>query len=172
MSTAAFATSPRWYVVQTMAQHEKRVSEHLQLRSIENLLPLYERVSQWKDRRVRLQVPLFAGYVFVHLAMSERVRVLQVPGVAQLVGFGGVPAPLPDDEIEGIRSSLNLHLRAEPYPFLTIGQRVRIQCGPLEGVEGVLVRRKNCIRLVLSVSLIQRSIAVEIDATDVSPFLN
>jgi transcription antitermination factor NusG len=157
-----------WYVAQTCAQHERRVSDQLGQRSIENCLPLYERVSQWKDRRVRLQVPLFAGYVFVRFALGDRLRVLELPGVVRLVGFGRQPAALRDEEIESIRNSLNLQLRAEPHPFLSIGERVRINRGPLEGVEGILVRKRSSIRLVLSVELIQRSIALEINAADVT----
>src|SRR5690348_6399202 len=91
--------APHWYVAQTCAHHERRVSQQLGQRAIENFLPVYERVSQWKDRRVRLQVPLFAGYVFIRLDLRERLRVLEVPGVARLVGFGGLPAALPDDQI-------------------------------------------------------------------------
>jgi transcription antitermination factor NusG len=113
-------------------------------------------------------VPLFAGYVFVRLALRERLRVLEVPGVARLVGFGGLPAELPDDELEGIRNGLKGNLRAEPCAYLSIGQRVRVERGPLQGIEGILVRRKNGLRLVLSVALIQRSIGLEIDAADVS----
>lgn len=160
--------APHWYVAQTCAHHERRVSLQLGQRAIENFLPVYERISQWKDRRVRLDVPLFAGYVFVRLGVCERLRVLQVPGVARLVGFGGLPAALPDDEIDSIRKGLQFRLRAEPCPYLAIGQRVRIYRGPLQGMEGILVRRKNCLRLVLSVALIQRSMAVEVDAGDVS----
>ncbi len=159
---------PRWYVAQTCAQHERRVSEQLGQRSIENFLPLYERVSEWKDRRVRLQVPLFAGYIFVCVALCERLRVLDIPSVVRLVGFGGQPAALPDEEIEGIRNSLSFKLPAEPYPYLTIGRRVRISRGPLRGAEGILVRKKSSVRLILSVDLIQRSVAVEIDAADVT----
>jgi transcription antitermination factor NusG len=157
-----------WYVVQTCAQHERRVSEQLGQRSIENFLPLYERVSQWKDRRVRLQLPLFAGYVFVRLAVCERLRVLKIPSVVRLVGFGGMPAALADEELDSIRNSLNFRLRAEPCPYLSICQRVRVHLGPLQGVEGILVRKKSGVRLILSVDLIQRSMSVEIDAADVT----
>src|ERR1700683_2602353 len=93
----------RWYAVHTRANHEKRVTEQLQRRDIENFVPLYEKVSRWKDRRVRLQLPLFAGYVFVRMALCERLRVLEVPSIAQLVGFGGLPTPLPDEEISALR---------------------------------------------------------------------
>ena len=171
-STPAQDRLPRWYVAQIRAQHERRVSEQLGQRSIANFLPLYERVSKWKDRRVRLQVPLFAGYIFVCVALCERVRVLEIPSLVRLVGFGGQPEALPDDEIEGIRNSLNFKLPAEPHPYLTIGRRVRISRGPLCGVEGILVRKKSSIRLILSVDLIQRSMAVEIDAADVTAIPN
>lgn len=167
-SNAPQDSASHWYVAQTCAHHERRVSQQLGQREIENFLPLYQRISQWKDRRVRLEVPLFAGYVFVRLELCRRLRVLEVPGVARLVGFGGSPAALPDDEIASIQNSLKLRLRAEPCPYLAIGQRVRIHRGPLQGVEGILVRRKNLLRLVLSVGLIQRSMAVEVDAVDVS----
>ena len=160
--------APHWYVAQTCAHHERRVSQQLGQRAIENFLPVYEKVSQWKDRRVRLEVPLFAGYVFIRLDLRERLRVLEVPGVARLVGFGGLPAALPDEQIESIRNTLKLKLRAEPCAYLGIGQRLRIHRGPLRGLEGILVRRKNCLRLVLSVDLIQRSMAVEVDARDIS----
>jgi transcription antitermination factor NusG len=137
--------------------------------AIEDFLPLYQRISQWKDRRVCLQVPLFAGYVFVRLDLRERLRVLEVPGLVRRIGFGAQPAEVAHEEIDGIRNSLRLKLRAEPYPYLSLGQRVRIDRGPLQGTEGILVRRKNCFRLVLSVALIQRSMAVEVDAADVFP---
>jgi len=167
-SLPAAYIEPHWYVAQTCAQHEKRVAEQLDRRCIENFLPLYERVSRWKDRRVRLQQPLFSGYVFVRLALRERLRVLEIQSVARLVGFGGTPVALPDEEMDGIRNSLKYQMRAEPYPYLAVGQRVFLQSGPLQGLEGILVRRKQRVRLVVSVALIQRSIAVEVDAADVS----
>lgn len=158
----------RWYVAQTCAQHEKRVAEQLDRRRVEHFLPLYERVSRWKDRRVRLRVPLFPGYVFVRLALCERLRVLEIPGVARLVGFGGMPVALPDEEMVGIRSGLQCGMRAEPHPYLTIGQHVHIRSGPLRGVEGILVRRKSQVRLILSVDAIQQSMIVDVDVADVA----
>ncbi len=141
-----------WYVARTCANHEKRVATQLHHRDIENFVPLYERVSRWKDRRVRLQLPLFAGYVFVRMVLCERLRVLEVPGVVQLVGFGGLPTPLPDEEMSALRSNLVHLLRSKPHPYLAVGRRVRIDRGPLEGLEGILVRRKSRIRLVLRLS--------------------
>src|SRR5882724_6149428 len=126
-----------WCVAYTSANHEKRVSEQLLQRGIEHFLPQYESVRRWKDRRMTLQVPLFPGYVFVRLALCERLRVLQVPGVACLIGFNGIPAILPDKEIESLKISAAAHFRAEPHPYLTIGRRVRIKRGALQGVVGI-----------------------------------
>ena len=158
---------PQWYVAQTCSHHEKRVAEQLDQRYIENFLPLYERVSRWKDRRVRLQVPLFDSYVFVHMALQERLRVLELPGVVRLVGFGGPPTALPDCEITSLRETLNRNIQAEPYPYFQVGRRVLIKSGPLAGLEGSLVRKRNQFRFVLSIELIQRSIIVDVDAADV-----
>lgn len=160
---------PRWYAAYSYANHEKRVAEQLAQRSVEHFLPLYESVRRWKDRRVRLELPLFPGYVFVHLALRDRLRVLQIPSVVRLVGFGGLPAALPDEQVEILRAGLAGQLRAEPHPLLTVGRRVRIVRGPLAGLAGILQRKKSNFRFVLSVELIQRAIAVDVDAADVQP---
>jgi transcription antitermination factor NusG len=157
----------RWYVAHTSANHEKRVTTHLQERSIENFLPLYDSVRRWKDRKVKLQLPLFPGYVFVRLPLRDRLKALQVPGIARLICFNGQPAALPDTEIEALRAGLGARLHAEPHPYLTVGRRVRVTHGPLEGAEGILVRKKNSLRVVLSLELIQQSASVEVDADDV-----
>ncbi len=159
----------RWYAAYTCANHEKRVREQLEQRSLESYLPVYEAVRRWKDRRMRLQLPLFPGYVFVRMALVDRLRVLQVPSVVHLVGFNGHLAALPDAEIEGLKNGLAGGVRAEPHPFLTAGRRVRIKAGPLEGREGILLRRKGSLRVVLSIELIQRSIVVDVDVADVQP---
>ncbi len=160
---------PLWYAAYTSANHEKRVAQQLGQRSVEHFLPVYESERRWKDRRVRLQMPLFPGYVFVRMALRERVRVLQIPGVARLVGFGGMPKALPEEEIEVLRAGLALGIRAKPHPFLTIGRRVRVSSGPLRGLEGIILRRKNRTRFILSFDLITRSVAVEIDDVDLVP---
>jgi transcription antitermination factor NusG len=159
----------RWYATYTCANHEKRVREQLEQRSVESFLPLYETVRRWKDRRVRLEMPLFPGYVFARLALRDRLRVQQVPGVACLVGFDGHPSALSDEEIEALKKGLSSGVRAEPHPFLTVGRRVRIKRGPLEGREGILLRRKGNLRVVLSIELIMRSIAVDVDVADIEP---
>ena len=160
---------PRWYAAQTCANHEKRVLEQLSQRAVEAYLPLYESVRRWKDRRMRLKLPLFPGYVFVHLALRDRLQVLQTPSVVRLVGFGGQPAALPDQEIDSLRQGLTRDMRVEPHPYLRVGHRVRVRTGPLQGLEGILVRKKNISRFVISLDLIMRSLAVEIDRAELEP---
>ena len=159
----------RWYAAYTCANHEKRVREQLEQRSVESFLPIYETVRRWKDRRMRLQLPLFPGYLFVRIAAIDRLRVLQIPGVVRLVGFNGQLIALPDEEIKALKKGLALGVHPEPHPFLTVGRRVRIKEGPLEGREGILLRRKRSLRVVLSIELIQRSIVVDVDVADVEP---
>lgn len=158
----------RWYAVYTCANHEKRVADQFAGRDIEHFLPQYESVRRWKDRSVRLQLPLFPGYLFVHLGTQERLRVLQVPGVVRLVGFHGHPTPLPQEDMERIRGFLGQGLRAEPHPYLVAGRRAHVVRGPLAGMEGIVVRRKNRSRLVLSFDLIQRSMAIEMEESDLA----
>lgn len=167
LSNTHFGTC--WYAAYTSANHEKQVAQQLGARDVEHFLPLYASIRQWKDRRVELELPLFPGYVFVRILLPERLKVLQVPGVAQLVGFGGLPAALPAEEIEALRASLAHGMRAEPHPFLVTGRRVRVKAGPLAGVEGILTRRKNRARFVLSVEPIQQSVAVVVDVADLEP---
>jgi len=159
----------RWYAVYTCANHEKRVADQFASRTVEHFLPQYESVRRWKDRKVRLHLPLFPGYVFVHLALQERLRVLQIPGVVRLVGFNGSPAPMLEEDVNRIRQFLGQGWRVEPHPYLQVGRRVRVVRGPLTGMEGIVARRKNRSRLVLSFDLIQRSMAVEMDEGDLAP---
>lgn len=159
---------PHWYAAYTAARHEKRVAEQLARRSVEAYLPLYEAVHRWKDRRKKVQLPLFPGYLFIRMPLAERLKVLSLPGVVRLVGFNGQPTPLPDAEIEAMRLGLR-DLRAEPHPYLKVGQRVRVRSGSFEGWEGILVRKKESFRVVLSIDMIMRSIAVEVDSADVEP---
>jgi transcription antitermination factor NusG len=163
---------PFWYAVYTSANHEKRVAEQLTRRSVEHLLPLYDTVRRWKDRRVQLQLPLFHGYVFVRVALRDRLQVLQVPGVAKLVGFNGTPTPLPQEEIETLKKGLVCGVRVEPHPFLSVGRRVRMKTGPFEGRQGILLRSKGNLRLVLSIDLIMRSVVIDVDAADVEPIVH
>lgn len=115
-----------WYAAYTFANHERRVAEKLDRRGVEHFLPMYDAIRQWKDRRVRLRLPLFPGYVFVRIPLSEKLRVLQLAGVARFVGFGDFPVSLADDEIEGLRRGISRYSKAEPHPYLSTGQRMRI----------------------------------------------
>jgi transcription antitermination factor NusG len=162
--------APKWFAVYTSPRHEKRVDQYLSLRGIEHYLPLYHPRRRWADGSiVTLDLPLFPGYIFVRIDRRERVRVLEVPGVLTVVsGPGCKPAPLPEAEIEALRAGLHLR-RAEPHPLLSVGQRARIRSGALAGMEGVVVRQKGSLRVVLTVDLILQSVAVEVDGTELEP---
>jgi transcription antitermination factor NusG len=158
-----------WYALYTCSRHEKRVAAHLQERDFQCFLPLYQSVHRWKDRRVKVQLPWFPGYVFVHTSLEHRLQVLNVPGVVRFVAVNGHPAALPEDDLLRLRNGLDQGLRAQPHPYLKVGHRVRVRSGPLAGAEGILVRKKSDFRLIVSIDLIMRSIAVEVDAADVEP---
>src|SRR6267378_5227000 len=149
----AAVVQQHWYAAYTCANHEKQVATQLDVRAVEHFLPLYSSVRRWKDRRVTLDLPLFPGYVFARLALCDRLRVLQIPSVARLVGFNGQPTALPDTEMEILRSGLSQSLRAEPHPFLSVGRRVQVTGGPFAGLEGVLKRKKSGTRVVVSLGL-------------------
>lgn len=166
---AADYRDPHWYAVQTCANHEKRVRQQLDLRVVETYLPVYESVRHWKDRRVRLELPLFPGYLFVRLALRDRLPVLRTPSVVRIVEFGGQAAALPDQEIETLRRGLACKVGIEPYPYLKVGRRVLVKAGPLQGLEGILVRKKNRSRFIISIDLIMRSVAVEVDVAELEP---
>jgi transcription antitermination factor NusG len=163
----SLSTERRWFAVYTTCRHEKRVARHLEQRQIEHFLPLYRTQHRWKDgSRVMVDLPLFPGYVFVRVDSRNRVGVLAVPGVVSMIGTALRPAPLPDFEVEKLRTGLD-PMRAEPHPLTIVGQRVRIKTGALSGVEGIVIRRKSGIRVVLTLSLLMQSIAIEVDGDDV-----
>jgi len=158
-----------WLAVYTASRHEKCVARHLADREIESFLPLYPKVHHWKRRSaVSLELPLFSNYVFVHMHLFRRGALLAVPGVLAVVGKGREPAPLPDGEIESLRTALEQN-KFEPHPYLRTGERVRVRSGSMEGFEGILIRKKNELRVVLTLDLIQRSVSVEVDASIVEP---
>ena len=156
-----------WYAAYTSSRHEKTVAEHLRQREVECFLPLYETVRRWNNGRHRVQLPLFPSYVFVRMEMRNKLRVLQVPGLVQLVTFQGSPAALPDTEIATLRGALAAGVSAQPYRYLREGSKVEICRGPLQGMRGILLRHQGQFRVVLSVEMIMRSIVVEVDASDV-----
>jgi transcription antitermination factor NusG len=170
--TVASTSEPRlanWYALYTRSRHEKRVAAQLEQRRFEVFLPLYSSLRRWKDRRVELQLPLFPGYVFVRVPLQHRIKILNVPGAVRFVAFNGRPAAVTENDLFGIRSALAEGLSLQPHPYLKIGRRVRICAGPLSGTEGILVRKKDRFRLVLTIDIIMRSVAVEVDASDVEP---
>jgi transcription antitermination factor NusG len=153
----------------TRHQHEKTVAEMLSAKGFEVFLPLYESIRRWKDRSKMLTLPLFPCYVFVRGGLNRRLQVVTTPGVHMILFRGERVAIIPEAEIQAIRKAVEGPFRVEPHPFLQCGERVRVTRGSLEGVEGILVRKKNLYRLVLSVDMMAQSVAVEIDATDVEP---
>jgi transcription antitermination factor NusG len=155
---------PSWFAIYTKHQHEKLAAGSLTYKGFEVFLPLYTAVRQWSDRTKELSLPLFPCYLFLRGGIGQRLSILTTPGVLGLVGFGGEAAVVPEVEIEALRRAIVEGARIEPHPFLKCGDWVRVKCGPLEGIEGVLVRHKGRSRLVLSVELVQKSAAVEVDA--------
>jgi transcription antitermination factor NusG len=158
-----------WWVLYTRHQHEKAVAESLSAKGFEVFLPLYESMRRWKDRKKLLTLPLFPCYVFVRGGLNRRLQVVTTLGVHMILFRGEDVAMIPQAEIQAIQKIVDGNFRVEPHPFLKCGERVRVTRGSLEGVEGILVRKKNLCRLVLSVDMMAKSVAVEIDASDVEP---
>jgi transcription antitermination factor NusG len=156
-----------WYALHTNFQHEKMVARILTQKGFEVFLPLYDVAHRWKDRTKQLSLPLFPCYVFIQGGLDRRLQILGTPGVHGFVGWSGWAAPIPEEEIDAVLRMMESSLKVEPYPFLKCGDRVRVKSGPLEGIEGILVRKKNLFRLVLSVEMLQKSVAVEVDVTAV-----
>ncbi len=156
-----------WYGVCTRHQHEKTAARILEYKDFEVFLPLYKIRRRWKDRIKEISVPLFPGYVFIKEGLERWLPILSTPGVCNIVSCAGRPAAIPHSEIEGVRRIVESTLRVEPHPFLRSGDWVRVKYGPIAGVEGILLRKKNIARLVLSVEMLGKSAAVEVDATHV-----
>jgi len=171
LELAAAVIDRNWYAVFTIPQHEKSVLKHLDLREIESFLPTYETIRTWKNRqRMKIVLPLFPTYLFVHINSRERVKVLQSPGVLQVVGKGREPVPLPESEVEFLRSGFYRE-QIEPYRDLIIGQKVRIKNGVMGGVQGTLVRKNGSMKFVLTLELINQHAAIQVDAEDLEPVL-
>lgn len=159
----------RWYALRTRSRHEKLVREQLANQGIEPLLPTVKRLSQWKDRKKEIEVPLFSGYCFVRFASEQKLPVLKTIGVVDIVGTGHCPEAIPDEEIAAIKTLMTSVLPYDPHPYLHEGMQVEVVRGPLQGVHGILLRKDNHHRLVLGVRLIQQAAAVKIDVNDVVP---
>jgi len=158
-----------WVALQVRSRAEKLVAIALSSKGIEVFLPLYTARRRWSYRVKELQLPLFDGYVFCKLNLLYRMPVLTIPGVIQFVGIGKTPVPIEEAEIAALQSVIKSGLPSMPWPFLQVGQRVRVEHGALRDLEGILLQAKGSHRLVLSVSLLQRSVAVEVDRDCVAP---
>ena len=158
-----------WYALRTRSRYEKLVREQLANQGIEPLLPTVKRLSQWKDRKKEIEVPLFSGYCFVRFTSEQKLPVLKTIGVVDIVGRGHCPEPIADEEIAAIQTLMASVLPYDPHPYLYEGMQVEVVRGPLQGVHGILLRKEKRHRLVIGVRLIQQAAAVEIDVTDIVP---
>ncbi len=156
-----------WYAVHTHYQHEKLVAQMLSNKGFEVLLPLYKAVRRWKDRSKQLALPLFPCYLFLRGGLERRLDLLTTPGIHSILGDSHHPVPVPQKEIDAVLRLLDQGSKVEPHPYLRCGDWVRVCSGPLEGLEGLLVRKKNLYRLVLSVDLFEKSASVEVDISTV-----
>jgi len=152
-----------WFALQVRSRREAMVANHLEGQGFDCFLPLYKSTRRWSDRLKEVEQPLFPGYLFCRLNLSNRGPVLMTPGVQQIVGFGRTPVPVEERELESIRQVLSSGLPSLPWPYMHIGERVRVNYGSLVNLEGILVNFKGSNRVVLSVTLLQRSVALEID---------
>jgi len=163
-----------WYALFARHQHEKAVALALSNKNFEVYLPLYRSLRRWQDRDKQLLLPLFPGYLFIREGLDRQLQILTTPGVLHIVGWGGRPAIVPQAQLDAVRRILASRLAVESHPYLNCGDRVRVKSGPLMGLEGILTRKKGVARLVISLGMLGRSAAVEIDILNVEragPFL-
>jgi len=160
---------PKWYALWTRSRFEKKLLSELSDRDIEVFLPMREVLSRWKDRRKKVWLPLFPGYIFVnHVNTPEnRFRILNIPGAVRFVGQEGRAEPVPEEQIEYVRKFLESSIAVDPYPYMHIGSRVEVIAGPLKGIQGILVEKRGKFRFVVQVDLIRQAVSVEINASDV-----
>lgn len=153
-----------WYALHVRCNHEQAVSRGLRCRGVSHFFPCYDSVRQWKDRRVKLQTPLFPGYLFVRIGLGDRMLVVTVPNVVSLVGNRAGPTPVPPEQIDWIQRGIE-HGNALPHEWLAVGRRVLIVEGPMAGVEGILVSKRNSRRVIVALESIAQAFAVEVDAS-------
>ena len=163
--------TPLWFALTVKPRYEKSVSRALRARNLEEFLPLYKEKREWSDRVKAVEFPLFSGYVFCRFDYADRLTVLNTPGVASILGAGAIYAPIPEDEIAAIRLIVNSGVRARPWAYLAPGQTVRVDQGPLAGLRGTVLRNKGVTCVVISVELLRRSIAAEVDSCAVQPVM-
>src|SRR5216684_8042075 len=159
------AARNQWHALYTRHQHEKPIARILSSKGHEVFLPLYAATHRWQDRTKQLCLPLFPCYVFIRGGLDRQLQILSTPGVFTVVGWAGHPAAIPESQIESLRQMAEGSTRLEPHPYPVCGDRVRVRSGTLRGLEGILVRKKNISRLVVSLEMLGRSAAVEIDAS-------
>jgi transcription antitermination factor NusG len=162
-------TEPLWYAIHTRSRHEKVVRDQFTAKEIAHLLPLHHKRSKWKDRVKMIEVPLFGGYIFAHFALQHKLQVLQTVGVVRMVSLNGTAESIPDEQIEALRKMVSHELPYDPHPYLKEGMQVRVRRGPLQGAEGILIEKKKNYRFVISIDLIQKAVAIDIDSADVEP---
>lgn len=162
---------PEWYALYTRSRFEKKMLSELSDRNVEVFLPMREILSRWKDRKKRIWVPLFPGYIFINQVDTpeNRFRILNIPGAVRFVGLEGHAVPIPEEQIEYVRRFLEASISIDPYPYMQVGTRVEVIAGPLKGIRGILVGKRGRFRFVLQVDLIRQAVSVEIDASDVRP---
>jgi len=158
-----------WFALRVKPRHEKAVEQQLSARRLEAYSPFYSARRRWSDRVKSVDFPLFPSYVFCRFSFEERLSVITLPSIVSIVGFGGVPCPIPESEIETIKNMVASRLPLMPWPCLQIGERVRICHGPLSGLEGILSREKAAYRVVVSIELLQRAVAVEVERDLIAP---
>ena len=159
----------QWFALRVKSRYEKVVATMAQNKGFEEFLPLYQCRHRWSDRTKSVELPLFPGYVFCRVNPEYRLPILTIPGVLHFVGLGRIPVPIDDAEVAAIQTAVRAGLGVEPWPFLDVGQRVRLEEGPLAGLEGILVEMRKQHRIVVSVTLLKRSVGVEIEADWVRP---
>jgi len=158
-----------WYAIYTIVRHEKTVNSYLVEKEIESYLPLKKTISRWKDRKKKVYLPLFPGYVFVNIDISDKLSVLKIPGVVHILGISGNPTSIPFEQIDSIKTLLESDLSFIDYPYLVEGNEIIVVNGLLQGVRGRVIERRGEHKLILSVDLIKRSVSLELDINDVEP---
>jgi transcription antitermination factor NusG len=162
---------PHWYALYTRSRFEKKMLSELTDRQVEVFLPMREIISRWKDRKKKIWMPLFPGYIFVNYVDTpeNRFRILNIPGAVRFVGIERHADPIPEDQILSIRRFLESSIAGDPYPYIQVGTRAEVIAGPLTGVRGILIEKRGKFRFVLQVDLIRQAVSVEIDASDIRP---
>jgi transcription antitermination factor NusG len=159
-----------WFAVHVRTRHETAIASFLEAKGYEQFVPLYKFKKRWSDRVKVLEAPLFPGYLFCRFDPQFRLPILKTPGVIQIVGYNRIPTPIEETEMSAIQTVIESGMQTQPWPFLEVGECVKIGAGSLRGLEGIVVKMKENHRLVVSVTLLRRSVAVEIDSSLVEPF--